>query len=382
MSDHWASLFYLDYLHRSGFKMEYLNVDKITLNQYETIVNNCTYLPQVTITDIDQFEQYIVRMKETAMFIPCATISPVMWPIFKLLIKHRVKTYYIHVGEKPKLWEWTYSAYQKNGLSQMRRRLKKFSIRKLAKRWIFEHQKRAFISRLNGAFVAGRTAYKIHRKYQNPNIIPINVRDYDDALFGKNKWVPPDDMPADYCVFLDGYWPYHPDNVKEDIRIDADTYYQSLNRMFDAIEKRIAIPVVIAAHPKSDYETIGNKFDSRILIKGQTRDLIQQSRFVLLHESTAFSYALIYEKPMVFLTDNQADTVNGFLGYRIRQFKNFFGSPIINIDKSHEVEAISEDNISICRNKYHDYILDYLASFQSRHCPSSEIILNEFNKAF
>jgi hypothetical protein len=64
-----------------------------------------------------------------------------------------------------------------------------------------------------------------------------------------------------YILFLDIYLPHHIDFVTHKIKtIDAKIYYKKLNSFFDKLEKQLNMPVVIAAHPKSNYK---NEFLNR-----------------------------------------------------------------------------------------------------------------------
>ena len=54
--------------------------------------------------------------------------------------------------------------------------------------------------------------------------------------------------------------------------------------------------MIIAAHPRSEYEKIGNMFNDRIFIRDKTVNLVKFSNFVIAHSSTSISYAILYEK--------------------------------------------------------------------------------------
>ena len=51
-----------------------------------------------------------------------------------------------------------------------------------------------------------------------------------------------------------------------------------MRRYFDYLEEKYGMPVVIAAHPKSDYS--GGEFGNRSIIKYKTDDLVFNARMV------------------------------------------------------------------------------------------------------
>ena len=105
-----------------------------------------------------------------------------------------------------------------------------------------------------------------------------------------------------YVVFLDEYNLHHPDNNISGIVPVGKNYYLELNSFFSEIESKFSVKVIIAAHPRSRYDKIGNPFQGRKVLKFKTIDLVKYSQFVLAHASTAITMSVIYKKPIVSLT--------------------------------------------------------------------------------
>mgnify|MGYP000044094501 CR=1 FL=1 len=61
-----------------------------------------------------------------------------------------------------------------------------------------------------------------------------------------------------------------------------------------------------------------------------TAELVRNSNIVLLHQSTSFSFAVLFNKPVVFLTSNKLR--NSSLGPRIDNFAKSVNGQIINMD--------------------------------------------------
>ncbi|MEW6679865.1 MAG: hypothetical protein AB1297_02430, partial [bacterium] len=124
---------------------------------------------------------------------------------------------------------------------------------------------------------------------KNTRIIWAHTLDYDLYLNLKQNKKQNSTKSESYCVFLDEYFPFHPDFLLQGLSvpvIDPVYYYRLLNKFFDYIEKYFEVPVIIAAHPRSQYDAHPDYFRGRKIIKGNTIELVAQSKFVLAHSST------------------------------------------------------------------------------------------------
>lgn len=106
-----------------------------------------------------------------------------------------------------------------------------------------------------------------------------------------------------YIVFCDIFLPFHPDFAMAGIKqIDAKRYFNNLNSFFLKLEKKFAMPVVIATHPRSNYT---DEFDGRKVFKGKTHLLVRDATLALFHYSSSIFYACIYNIPSVQIFDSQ-----------------------------------------------------------------------------
>ena len=102
-------------------------------------------------------------------------------------------------------------------------------------------------------------------------------------------------------VFLDDNGPNHPDDIDRNTAFTAETYYRVLNNFFNSLEVKLGMEVIIAPHPRSDYKRTGNPFNGRIISDLTTIQTIKESSVVISHGSTATSFAVLYNKPMLFM---------------------------------------------------------------------------------
>lgn len=183
------------------------------------------------------------------------------------------------------------------------------------------------------------------------NRIPINHPDYERYIDD------PEIRDDNYIVFLDIYFPLHPDivyrmNVKGVI---AERYQVSLKNFFDRIERKFNKKVIIAAHPKSKYN--GYEFGNRKIVKGKTEQLVQNSSMVFLHYSNSISYAVLYDKPIAFISNNEFNKIRTLKSTQ-KKWTAVFKLPIINIDRNFNDLYVKKLDRSI-RSKY---IYSYLTS--------------------
>lgn len=159
----------------------------------------------------------------------------------------------------------------------------------------------------------------------------INHPDYDqclqpDSLITKNE--------KEYIVYLDNYFPYHPDIVKNNPniqQINIERHYEEMNSLFSLIESKFNCEIIIAAHPKSDYKT--GVFGKRRIIKYQTRELIRNASLVLLHSSNAIAFAIGYNIPFMFISTSQY-TLATIEYNRMRRLSSYFHAPIVTLRKA------------------------------------------------
>lgn len=140
----------------------------------------------------------------------------------------------------------------------------------------------------------------------NTTILWAHTRDYDTYLNEKEKPVQED---ASMGIFLDEYLPFHPDYVQSKLPPPSgpDSYFPALRRLFDVLERELRIRIVIAAHPLARYDEHPEYFGGRQIIQGKTLELIRKSRFAIAHESTALNFAVLFDKPVLFVTTDEIE---------------------------------------------------------------------------
>lgn len=215
--------------------------------------------------------------------------------------------------------------------------------------------------------------------FKSAKIINVNYFDFDDYL-GANKIEA--FINSKYCVFIDQNLAYHPDIIICGLKnINATTYFLDLNNYFTYIERKFDVKVIIAAHPKSHNYLKMNPFQGRDLYFDKTCELVKNSMFVLTHHSTAISYAILFQKPIIFLNSFDIKMSMPDLYYLTQFLAEYLYCEVINFD---DFDKSYNYQFDVNNFKYNIYKYKYLTSVYSENTPSHYIFIQSlidfFNK--
>lgn len=218
--------------------------------------------------------------------------------------------------------------------------------------------------------------------YNHPldrNIEVLHVHSFDYDIYLKEKEKPCVEKPI--AVFLDEFLPFHPDYgvVKSEPFISADRYYPLLCNFFDRVEKEIGLEVVIAAHPRSNYEELPDYFRGRKYIRGDTVNLVRESKMVMAHCSTSLNFTNLFNKPVVFITCRDLDKT--YHGLYIKEFGSWFGKkPVFIDDKDNDIDWKKE--LIISKSHYDNYRQAYIKIDKSEDLPFWQIVAKRLKERF
>lgn len=217
-----------------------------------------------------------------------------------------------------------------------------------------------------GKTIGGGSVYDI----TTAQIKYVNYFDFDKFLeVNKENYI----IKEDYCVFIDQYLAYHPDIEMFGLKnVNADKYFLELNSFFAFIESKFHLNVIIAAHPKADKYLDNNPFSGRLIIFGKTCELVKDAKFVLTHHSTAISFSILFEKPIIFLNSELLRIAMPDL-YELTIFwSEYLNSEIAQIDN---FDINQEFYLKVDYLKYVNYKYNYLTSIESENKYSSQIFI-------
>jgi hypothetical protein len=179
-----------------------------------------------------------------------------------------------------------------------------------------------------------------------------------------------DEMTGDYIVFIDQYEPFHPDiKLLGLIASTPDVYYSQMNVFFNAIEVKYKCKVVIAAHPKSEEYRRKDYFEGRKVYFGKTAELVKNAKGVIFHSSTAISYAIMFNKPLMPVYTRQMKEKRTWGYVQQSGFERFFNLKAIETSEVADVE-FREVEPEI-RGKY---MFSYLTTPESKDRRNGETI--------
>jgi len=185
-------------------------------------------------------------------------------------------------------------------------------------------------------------------------VLWLHTGDYDRYLALAAQPAP---VCQNTCVFLDEFYPFHLDYALMGIRppVEAEPYYSTMNRFFTRLEDHHGVRVIVAAHPLSSREH-ARYFPGRDVVLGHTPELVRAARFVVAHSSTSVNFAVLYRKPVIFVT---MDALRRWrLGASIDAMAATLGNRVVNLDhlRASDLDRALEVNDEAYRRYRNAYI--------------------------
>ena len=182
--------------------------------------------------------------------------------------------------------------------------------------------------------------------------------DYDQFLNANRK--PNKNTDGEYAVFYESPYPL----FKNDIFIEGientlttEKFYPSICSFFTYIEKKLNIKIIIAAHPQSRH--LNNKvYGDRQIVNNKTAEITKFCKFVILRNSTAITFPVLWKKPMIFYTTNEISKSN-FMTNNLAAFTKYFAKKAFNIDNNLDKLDLHKELI-IDNSIYESYIQHFV----------------------
>jgi hypothetical protein len=192
---------------------------------------------------------------------------------------------------------------------------------------------------------------------QSGEILRVHSFDYDIFL----RLAKCTEMPVrDYVVFIDQDVCFHSDFIFQGVPfiVTPEKYFPAICKGLSAIAEKLSVRVRIAAHPRASYKQRGiNHFEGFPVEYGKTAELIKGCRVVVCHDSTAIHFAVLFEKPMIFVTTDEL--IPTYEGRSIAQVASEFGKSAVNLDRDlRAVDWRKETYVDVA--KYREYRNRYI----------------------
>lgn len=254
-----------------------------------------------------------------------------------------------------------------------------FIIKRASFKWLFHIVKYRVTRVLNLIFCRNSDFILFvgnHEKNSASKFIKANSFDYS-MILKRNREVNNKNSNEGNIVFIDSGSPlFKTDSFMfgNKMPITKELWYPALVNFFNIIEKITGNKVVIAAHPKHKYtKEHSHYFGNRKIFHGDTLNLISETSLVIGQASTAFSYAVMFNKPILLLKSNELIDDDNILIAEANYLEDLLGCSCINIDKIDEkLLRINPINIE----KYQSYKKRYLTSRKDNKT-NCEIIIED-----
>lgn len=219
-------------------------------------------------------------------------------------------------------------------------------------------------------FTSGKLLEKKFKK--NGRIIKIHHYDLDFFLnakkFKKKKkyalFISPATLNPDIYDNNPGY------KIKNILNFKNNKYFQNIKVFLNSLKNITKFDILVAKHPKDNFD-LEKKINFKCY-KNITPELVKNSEFVICFDSSAFQFAILSRKPVIFLTSNNFPKL---VKDDILTRCNFFDKSPMNIENKLNINEL-KNNLRIDNKKYENYKNLYIsnANNKDKNKKSCEII--------
>ena len=293
--------------------------------------------------------------------------------IFDAIEKKDIKYAYIKTGNMP---EKSRTIFEKIKLSFL------FPIITIKKILSNYHNLNNFGKKPKYIFCAGKKHYNDSKKeFRNSKIIKIPSFDCDEKIAINKKKLNLFKNSKDYAVYLDpGY--NHPDVLYpytkyffEEGAKEYNARYNPLNNFFKNFISCTNLDLKIAGHPRTQDKRSPIKFGKTYFNK--TIELISKCKIVLLHRTTAIHFAILFQKPVIWLFEDNFP-INDKRWINISA--DYFNKKPINMSAVKFNKEIFYNEMKFNKKIYSDFKKDFIVDITNPNKASYEIIFNRINR--
>lgn len=306
------------------------------------------------------------KQGNSSFIISFVTFNFTTYSIFKAISKKNIPYALPESHARP-------TAISNTNVKELSKKMTKITPRKLINYINYNFMKIPFnLLNINPATFVFAGGAKSLRKWPLVNskteVVWIHALDYDRFLEKtRNKY-----SECETIIFLDSYLPFHPEYTRLGIPplTSPEEYYPALCSFFDYLENRLGLEIVIAAHPRSHYEKHSDLFRGRRVERGKTAELVRDSKLVVLHGSLSVNFAVLYEKPMIFITTDILQKTT--YGRRCKSIAFCLGKTEINISQKINIDIGKE--LLVNKEIYAKYKNDYIKVKGSEELPFWQVV--------
>jgi hypothetical protein len=215
--------------------------------------------------------------------------------------------------------------------------------------------------------------------YNSKSVIKAHNFDYDIYLELERSAL---ERAAPYAVFIDQDYCFHLEFIYQGTGsvVTTERYFPAVAKGLQAIAAALELEVRIAAHPRANYEERGMQriFGDFPIERGRTAELIRGCDLVICHDSTAVQYAILFGKPIIFLTTDEL--VPTFEGAHIEELAVALGKTPINLDRADLAAVDWQAERQVDRERYAAYRDTFIKAHGSPELPLWTIVIDHVER--
>ena len=201
--------------------------------------------------------------------------------------------------------------------------------------------------------------------------------DYDTYL----ELEPAPAPSEEYAVFIDQDFYCHSDYVREGspFSVAPSPYFPAVCKGLRTISAALKVGLRIAAHPRaSSAQRSPDPFEGICVEYGKTAELIRNCKVVVCHYSTAAQFAVLFKKPVVFVTTDAL--ASSAVGKYVADFAAALGKSVINLDG--DLDRVDwQEELRVDEQRYDAYRNEYIKIDGSPNIPFWDIVINHIEQA-
>jgi hypothetical protein len=179
-------------------------------------------------------------------------------------------------------------------------------------------------------------------------------------------------------VFIDQDYCFHLEFIYQGTGsvVTAERYFPAVRKGLGAIAAALELEVRIAAHPRANYEERGMReiFGAFPIERGRTAELIRGCEVVICHDSTAIQYAVLFAKPIIFLTTDELSLT--YEGAHIEELAAALGKKPINLDRADLTAIDWRAERKVDQERYANYRNKFIKAEGSPELPLWTIVID------
>jgi hypothetical protein len=180
-----------------------------------------------------------------------------------------------------------------------------------------------------------------------------------------------------YILYIDNADYYHPDYdvLNTHPAMSFEEFSESIGVFFNYVKHNMECDILVAGHPRVEKKVIEKTYKDVTVIQGNTAELVKGAKMVIAMDSTAINYAILWDKPLIFITTKEIQK-NCF--YTMAGIEFFFKVKPINIDEDFSrINLISYAELP--KKFYLDYINSFIKTKESADKNSWNILVDELS---